>query len=104
MAKGTWDDFTDKYGFADGAQTTSWDFEVRDTLVGLLNDHPITNQKYRYEAYDRPGCHNPCLILTFRKEGDTNTPVPADVDDFEDVIEDLIDQAYESGAKSRIGD
>jgi hypothetical protein len=39
MATGTWDDFTDKCRFRDGASVEPLDFEARSTLVEMLNDH-----------------------------------------------------------------
>jgi hypothetical protein len=67
MAIGTWDDFTDKFGFQDGAGVEDTDFRARAVLVKKLNDHPVM-QKAKITAveYDRPGMHNPCMILLFK--------------------------------------
>jgi hypothetical protein len=64
MARGTWDDFTTKYGFGDGAQTEGRDYRARDTIIETLNDLPAFKQgNIRAVGYDRPGMHNSCLIL-----------------------------------------
>jgi len=36
MATGTWEDFTDKYGFSDGASVEQRDIEARARLVEML--------------------------------------------------------------------
>lgn len=64
MAQGTWDDFTDKYGFGDGCQLEDRDFAAREVLVRLLNEQPeMMAAKMRAIKYDRPGVHNSCLVL-----------------------------------------
>lgn len=65
MAIGTWDDFTSKFGFGDGATAEQRDFWARDALVDMLNKRwPAM----RAEGYDRPGVHNPVLILVEGEE------------------------------------
>jgi len=64
MARGTWEDFTDKFGFSHGEQLEHRDFAARDALVRLLNKQPeMKTAGVRALAFDRPGMHNPCQIL-----------------------------------------
>lgn len=74
MARGTWEDFTDKYGFDDGAQVEDRDFGARAQLVKLLNEQPeLKDAGVRAVEYDRPGFHNPCLIVLVKAvEGKTD--------------------------------
>jgi hypothetical protein len=70
MATGTWEDFTNKYGFRDGASAESRDFEARSTLVEVLNDHgAMKTAGLQALEYDRPGLHNPCLIVVVKGQG-----------------------------------
>jgi hypothetical protein len=64
MARGNLDDFTNKFGFNDGESVENRDFTARDQLVKLLNAH-LTD--YVLAPYDRPGCHNACLIICYKK-------------------------------------
>jgi len=64
MARGTWDDFTDKWGFGDGAGVEERDFQARSIIISKLNKLPEFKQNHiRAVAYDRPGVHNSCLII-----------------------------------------
>ncbi len=64
MARGTWDDFTDKWGFSDGNGVEQRDFEARAIIISKLNGLPeFKGSNVRAVAYDRPGVHNPCLII-----------------------------------------
>jgi hypothetical protein len=64
MAIGNWDDFTDKYGFNEGASLEARDFRARDVLVRLLNEQPeMKTAGVRAVAFDRGGCHNSCMIM-----------------------------------------
>jgi len=67
MARGSWDDdFSSKWGFNDGASSEHRDFLARDKIVEKLNALPeFTAGKVTAVAYDRPGCHNSCMILVF---------------------------------------
>ena len=70
MATGTWDDFTDMYGFCDGASVEARDFEARSTLVEVLNDHAAMKAAgLQAFEYDRPGLHNPCLLVVVTGQG-----------------------------------
>lgn len=67
MATGTWEDFTDKYGFEDGATTDQIDFLARSHIVEALNTHPdMLAAKVTAVEWDRPGMHNGCFILLFK--------------------------------------
>ncbi len=67
MATGTWEDFTDKYGFSDGEGVEHRDFEARTRLVEMLNDHEAMNAAGLHALeYDRPGLHNPCLVVVVK--------------------------------------
>lgn len=64
MAKGSWSDFTDKYGFNDGEALEDRDFAARDYLIELLNDLSVFKTRgVRAVGYDRPGFHNACLVI-----------------------------------------
>jgi hypothetical protein len=64
MARGTWDDFADKWGFSDGAGIEGRDFQARSIIISKLNKLPEFKQSHiRAVAYDRPGVHNACLII-----------------------------------------
>lgn len=70
MATGTWEDFTDKYGFRDGASVESRDFEARSMVVEMLNDHAAMKAAgLQAFEYDRPGLHNPCLVVVVKGQG-----------------------------------
>jgi len=70
MATGTWDDFTDKYGFCDGASVERCDFEARSTLVEVLNGHAAMKAAgLQAFEYDRRGLHNPCLLVVVKGQG-----------------------------------
>jgi len=94
MATGTWEDFTNTYGFSDGARVEQRDFEARGRLVEMFNDHAVTKSAgLRALEYDRPGLHNPCLVVVVEGQakppeelpklslaGETNeVPLPADL-------------------------
>lgn len=80
MAQGTWDDFTDKYGFSDGEQLENRDFEARNALIQILNDRDeFKTAKVRALAFDRGGVHNSCLIvLVPAVEGKTDAELLAE--------------------------
>jgi hypothetical protein len=40
MARATWDDFTSKWGFNEGASLEGCDFEARSKLLEMLNESP----------------------------------------------------------------
>jgi len=65
MAIGTWDDFTEKFGFEDGDSLEERDFVARKYLVQMLNVHPAMKGRRAF-AFDRPGVHNSCLIIIVR--------------------------------------
>lgn len=108
MAHGTWEDFTSKWGFSDGNGVDNIDFEARKLLVKALNANPdMVKAKVRALEFDRPGWHNPCLVVHVEaKEGKSDeqlladweadalpeAPLPEAVDE---VVEDLICEAYE---------
>ncbi len=107
MATGTWEDFTDKYGFSDGASVEQSDFEARARLVERLNDHEVMKSAgLRALEYDRPALHNPCLVVVVEGQ-----PKPAEEllklwlageikevplpDELELAISELVAEAYE---------
>lgn len=112
MAQGTWEDFTNKYGFSDGAGLEGRDYRARDILIKLLNEQPeVKSAGIRAIAYDRPGMHNSCLILLWQ-----DTPGKSDEDLVKEYFSDsqpepelpslaadlneLISQAYEEADES----
>lgn len=73
MARGNWDDFSDKYGFSEGARADDTDFQARKHLCGLLNKRPeFQAAKVRAIEFNRPGMHNPCLIVLLPALSDKN--------------------------------
>lgn len=107
MATGTWEDFTNKYGFSDGAGVEPRDFEARARLVEMLNDHEgMKTTGLRALEYDRPGLHNPCLLVVVERRAKSNmellkswlagkieeAPLP---DELELAISELVAEAYE---------
>jgi hypothetical protein len=107
MVTGTWEDFTNKYGFRDGAGVERRDFAARTKLVEMLNDHEaMKTAGLRALEYDRPGFHNPCLLIVVegRAKSDTEllkswlageieeAPLP---DELELAISELVAEAYE---------
>lgn len=92
MAHGTWDDFTDKYGFSEGEMVEERDYLVRTELVRMLNELPAMKaQGFRAVEFDRNGCHNDCIIEIVGPDG-TPTDLPDLGEDF--YISDLISEAY----------
>ena len=70
MASATWDDFTSKFGFNEGSTLEEQDFEARSALVEMLNEHPaMRSSQLRAVEYDRPGMHNPCMIVILPARG-----------------------------------
>jgi hypothetical protein len=64
MATGTWEDFTDKYGFNDGGSSDYLDVLARNTLVRLLNAQPaMPAAGLRAIGFDHGGSHNPVRIV-----------------------------------------
>lgn len=59
---GTWTDFTSKYGFDDGGSVTDLDLRARNWIVAMLNVE-LKGRGITAVGYDRPGLHNPCVIL-----------------------------------------
>ena len=107
MARGTWNDFIDKYGFSDGEGLESRDFLARDNLCRLLNaTDNFQQENVRAIAFDRNGMHNACLILLLPTVGDTSDTAllekvlsgaidQVSLPDIEEEMFELIEQAYE---------
>lgn len=109
MARGTWEDFTSKYGFSDGASVEPRDFAARAKLVEMLNDHEVMKTAgLRALEYNRPGLHNPCLLVLVEGRAKSNTeslkswlageigkaPLPGEL---ELTASQLVAEAYEPG-------
>lgn len=73
MAIAQWKDFQNKYGFRDGATVEKRDFRARDRLCQILNALPEMKGVLAV-GYDRPGVHNPCLIIPFDRRPDLTKP------------------------------
>lgn len=58
-----WREFTNTFGFNDGADEMMIHRLIRDRTVELLNDALQEHEHYVFAAYDRPGLHNSCLII-----------------------------------------
>lgn len=64
MARGSWDDFTHKFGFNDGEALEERDFTARHHLVEELNASALFQGRgVRAVEYDRPGMHNACFVI-----------------------------------------
>ena len=64
LARGTWDDFTDKWGFQDGETTEGRDYRARNQICKLLNPREdMRAAGVRAIPFDRPGVHNGCMII-----------------------------------------
>jgi hypothetical protein len=73
------DDMTDKYGFNDGGSEPDGARTYRRLYVQCLNAiAELRGSPVRAIAYDRPGCHNTCLIMPVSKAF-FNTLQPDDV-------------------------
>lgn len=73
MARATWDDFSSKWGFEEGASLEARDFEVRSKLLEMLNESPaLQTAKLRAVEYNRPGLHNCCMILVLPTCGESD--------------------------------
>jgi len=69
MARGTFDDFTSKWGFSDGEMTEERDFQGRDKLCELLNAREdVQENGIRVIPFDRPGLHNACMLVVLANE------------------------------------
>jgi hypothetical protein len=115
--RGSWDDFTSKFGFQDGEALEQRDINAWNCLAKILSAHP-SMLKAGLVAFPwwRGGCHNPCLVIVIKGKpaekqsalkkrweasGGDEESLPADV---QEEIEDLIDRAYrEAPAKRRKG-
>lgn len=100
----SWDDFTSKWGFHEGGTLKAQDFEARSKLVAIINNQAAMQMaQLRAVAYDRPGLHNPCMIVVLPTRGQpddellrlwfeqeiSSQGLPGDV-----AIDDLIAAAY----------
>jgi hypothetical protein len=60
-----WDEFNNKYGFDGGACVTPADFRARKYIVKAINERlaALDSKDIRLVEWDRPGFHNPCMIV-----------------------------------------
>lgn len=86
-----WEDMTDKYGFNDGEAVPPDAEQRRSVYVMAVNRFAkALSSQYRVEAYDRPGMHNWCLVLTVTADGTPNSEERSDA-----ALEDAIAMAYD---------
>jgi hypothetical protein len=89
---GTWEDFTSKYGFNDGAAIDGRDYEAREVLIQLINARQeCRDAGITAVAFDRPGLHNPCLIEIRNADGVVDLPEAVSID-----IDAMVVDAYET--------
>lgn len=63
-----WNEMNDKYGFGDGESVPEDAIACRIVYVKALNALLAKHQSgVRVVVYDRPGCHNFCLVLSVLK-------------------------------------
>jgi hypothetical protein len=109
MARGTWEDFSDKYGFNDGNSTDTLDYAARDFLVKKLNQNQILRRrKLRAVAVICATVHNGCQIFIVRDEGKirgkskVEDELPPDTKfvklprELENLIDDIVYESYDS--------
>ncbi|MBI3664338.1 MAG: hypothetical protein HY234_14980 [Acidobacteria bacterium] len=113
MARGTWQDFIDKFGFNDGESVDTLDYAARDFLVRKLNkDSRMLRNRVRAVAYDFAGVHNGCRILLVkdtgrvklknRMEGDLPASIkfaelpPELGDDIDEIVYESYDKAWDA--------
>lgn len=64
-----WEEMQSKWGFGDGDATPPDAYECRAVYVEAVNVlAERLGSAYRYEAYDRGGLHNDCMIATRRAD------------------------------------
>jgi len=64
-----YDEMIDKYGFADGSKVPEEAFECRTVYVKGINAFAALHESnYRAVAYNRPGAHNPVMIVFTTKQ------------------------------------
>ncbi len=108
MARGSWyNDFTEKWGFNDGGSVEQRDFDAREILIAKLNSlAEFKANNIRAVAFDRPGVHNPCLVILLpNPDGKPDDQLLADwiankigsvqLPEGDYDVEELVCQAYE---------
>lgn len=68
LASVMYEEMRSKYGFDDGELVPPGADVYREVLIEAINAALGPERKVEAYAYDRPGCHNWCLIL-YRKVG-----------------------------------
>jgi len=71
-----------KYGFNDGELVPAEAEVVRSILVEAINAYLGPKSKVEAYEYDRPGIHNPCLIMYRNKKTGEDVPEPEGVEEF----------------------
>jgi len=63
-----------KYGFEDGSQVPDAAFTMRDMQVDVLNHFAEKKgSSVRFAQYNRPGMHNPCMLV-YEENGKQSAP------------------------------
>jgi hypothetical protein len=109
MSRGTWEDFSDKYGFNDGNSVDTLDYAARDFLLKKLNGNQIMRgRKLRAVTVICATVHNGCQIFIVRDEGalsgisKVEDELPPDTKfeklpkELKNMIEDLVYESYDS--------
>jgi len=64
-----WEEMTSKYGFNDGESVPPFVEKYRAAYVMAINKVAEAHESnVRVVAYDRPGCHNWCIIIRISKK------------------------------------
>ncbi|SMB96775.1 hypothetical protein SAMN00808754_1646 [Thermanaeromonas toyohensis ToBE] len=85
-----------KYGFSDGELVPAEAEVVRSILVEAINAYLGPDSKVEAYEYDRPGMHNPCLIMYRDKKTGEDVPEPEGVEEFALAFEeDALGACYE---------
>ena len=113
-----WHEMNDKFAFGDGGSVPPDAWVCREAYVRVINGlAKIRGSAQRVVAFERGGCHNPCLILMVpadaikkaKGHGD-GFPVVESIDDLgltevikpdwimEDIIMELLDSGSPDGA------
>jgi len=94
-----WDDMRDKYGFNDGGAIPAEAFALRSVYVKVLNALlESRGSNVRVREYNRPGVHNPCLIIVVPNDGtkwEPDTPMFGAEPAGDKIGEECLDEAME---------
>ena len=111
-----WNEMNEKYGFDDGAAIPPDAFACRGVYLRAVNTLATKHgSACRVVAYDRPGVHNCCIVVTVTREyhdslpakarysGQTYPPESAVPKQTDDALRQAIAEAFELDLDSYVG-